>query len=89
MCIFLGFRPLPIGIDSFREIIEQGYYYIDKTAFIKELLDMKEKVNLFTRPRRFGKTLNLSMLQCFLKPGIAMPGSCLPGFLLWNRASGI
>lgn len=63
----MGFRPLPIGIDSFREIIEQGYYYIDKTAFIKELLDMKEKVNLFTRPRRFGKTLNLSMLQCFFE----------------------
>ncbi|HIV12604.1 MAG TPA: AAA family ATPase, partial [Candidatus Pullilachnospira stercoravium] len=58
----MGFRPLPIGIDDFREIIEQGYYYVDKTGLIKELLEMRGKVNLFTRPRRFGKTLNLSML---------------------------
>lgn len=62
-------RPLPIGIDNFREIIKNGYYYIDKTGFIKELLDMKGKVNLFIRPRRFGKTLNLSMLQSFFEMG--------------------
>lgn len=65
----MGFRPLPIGIDDFREIIEQGYYYVDKTGLIKELLEMRGKVNLFTRPRRFGKTLNLSMLQCFFEEG--------------------
>lgn len=65
----MGFKPLPIGVDNFKEIIEKGYYYVDKTEFIKELLDMKGKVNLFTRPRRFGKTLNLSMLQCFFERG--------------------
>lgn len=63
----MAFKPLPIGVDSFQEIIEKEYYYVDKTLFIKELLDMKGKVNLFTRPRRFGKTLNLSMLQCFFE----------------------
>lgn len=60
-------HPLPIGIDNFQEIIENGYYYVDKTLFIKELLDMRGKVNLFTRPRRFGKSLNMSMIQCFFE----------------------
>lgn len=63
----MAFKPLPIGVDNFQEMIEKGYYYIDKTLFIKKLLDMKGKVNLFTRPRRFGKTLNVSMLQCFFE----------------------
>ena len=63
----MAFKPLPIGVDNFQEMIEKGYYYVDKTLFIKELLDMKGKVNLFTRPRRFGKTLNVSMLQCFFE----------------------
>lgn len=60
-------RPLPVGIDSFEKLIQENYYYIDKTLLIKELLELKGEVNLFTRPRRFGKTLNLSMLQYFLK----------------------
>ena len=55
-------RPLPIGVDNFEKMISQGYYYIDKTLLIKELLDLKGEVNLFTRPRRFGRTLNLSMI---------------------------
>ena len=49
--------PLPIGVENFEDLREHGYYFVDKTLFIKELLDMKGKVNLFTRPRRFGKTL--------------------------------
>ena len=49
-------KPLPIGVDDFREIIIKNYYYVDKTLFIKELLDKKGKVNLFTRPRRKRKT---------------------------------
>ena len=62
----MEFKPLPIGVDSFEKLINNNYYYVDKTLLIKELLDKKEDVNLFTRPRRFGKTLNLSMLQyCF------------------------
>ena len=59
-------KALPIGVDNFKKIIESGYYYVDKTMMIKELLDLKREVNLFTRPRRFGKTLNLSMLRYFL-----------------------
>ncbi len=60
-------KPLPIGVDNFEKVIKDGYCYIDKTMFIKELLDLKGEVNLFTRPRRFGKTLNLSMLRYFLR----------------------
>ncbi len=60
-------KPLPIGVENFKDMVESEYYYIDKTMFIKELLDLKGKVNLFTRPRRFGKTLNLSMLRYFFE----------------------
>ena len=58
---------LPVGIENFEEIRTDGYYYIDKTKLIEQLLDNQGKVNLFTRPRRFGKTLNMSMLKYFLK----------------------
>ena len=60
-------QPLAIGVDDFEEIITKEYYYVDKTLLIKELLDKKGKVNLFTRPRRFGKTLNLSMLRYYFE----------------------
>ena len=60
-------KPLPIGVDNFEKVIKEGYCYIDKTMLIKELLDLKGEVNLFTRPRRFGKTLNLSMLRYFFE----------------------
>lgn len=60
-------RALPIGVENFEDIISSSYYYVDKTLFIKELLDSKGEVNLFTRPRRFGKTLNLSMLRYFFE----------------------
>lgn len=60
-------KPLAIGIDDFEEIITKEYYYVDKTLLIKELLDKKGKVSLFTRPRRFGKTLNLSMLRYYFE----------------------
>lgn len=53
---------LPMGIENFEEIRTKGYYYADKTGLIKTLLENPVKVNLFTRPRRFGKTLNMSML---------------------------
>ncbi len=61
------FKPLPIGIDNFEKLITRGYYFVDKTLMIKDLLDNKADVNLFTRPRRFGKTLNMSMLQYFFE----------------------
>lgn len=60
-------KPLPIGVDNFEKLIKDGYCYIDKTMFIKELLDLKGEVNLYIRPRRFGKTLNLSMLRYFFE----------------------
>lgn len=63
----MSYKPLPIGIDDFKKIRTGNYFYIDKTLLIKELLDMKGEVNLFTRPRRFGKTLNLSMLRYFFE----------------------
>ena len=63
----MEWTPLPIGVENFEEIIKKDYYYIDKTLLIKDLIDLKSKVNLFTRPRRFGKTLNMSMLRCFFE----------------------
>lgn len=60
-------KPLPIGVENFEKLITNDYYYIDKTLLIKELLERKGEVNLFTRPRRFGKTLNLSMLRYFFE----------------------
>ena len=63
----MSFKPLPIGIENFEKMITEGYYYIDKTLLIKELLDNKGYANLFTRPRRFGKTLTMSMLQYFFE----------------------
>ena len=60
---------LPLGIENFQEMRTGGYYYIDKTGLIRDLLENLGKVNLFTRPRRFGKTLNMSMLKCFFETG--------------------
>ena len=56
---------LPVGIEDFQEIRRLGFYYVDKTKLIEQLLENWGKVNLFTRPRRFGKTLNMSMLRYF------------------------
>ena len=60
-------KKLPIGIENFGEFFSEDFYYVDKTLFIKELLQNWGKVNLFTRPRRFGKSLNMSMLKCFFE----------------------
>ena len=62
-------KKLPIGIDGFEKIRTNDFYYADKTLFMKELLQNWGEVNLFTRPRRFGKTLNMSMLKCFFEVG--------------------
>ena len=57
---------LPVGIDSFEKIRRNNFYYIDKTKLIEQLVETGGEVTLFTRPRRFGKTLNMSMLKsCF------------------------
>lgn len=60
---------LPVGIEDFEEIHKAGFYYVDKTRLIEQLLEQWGKANLFTRPRRFGKTLNMSMLKCFFEIG--------------------
>ncbi len=60
---------LPVGIENFEEIRKEGFYYIDKTSLIEQLLNQWAKVTLFTRPRRFGKTLNMSMLRYFFSIG--------------------
>ena len=62
-------KKLPIGIENFGEFFSEDFYYVDKTLFIKELLQNWGKVNLFTRPRRFGKSLNMSMLKYFFEIG--------------------
>lgn len=60
---------LPIGIEDFKEVQKDGYYYVDKTALIEQVLEKRSKVTLFTRPRRFGKSLNMSMLKNFFEIG--------------------
>ena len=60
-------KALPIGISDFKTFHDKDYYYVDKTLFIKDIIDSKAYVNLFTRPRRFGKTLNLSMIKYFFE----------------------
>lgn len=62
-------RKLPMGIEDFERIQRDGFYYVDKTRMIKDLLENMALVNLFTRPRRFGKTLNMSMLKHFFEIG--------------------
>ena len=62
-------RKLPIGLDNFEKLRNNDFYYVDKTKLIQQLMESGEKVNLFTRPRRFGKTLNMSMLRYFFEIG--------------------
>lgn len=64
-----GKLKLPVGYENFAEIRETGFYYVDKTKLIEQLLEASSKVTLFTRPRRFGKTLNMSMLKYFFENG--------------------
>lgn len=63
----MKFKPLPIGVEDYKEFYTDNYYYVDKTIMIKKLIDRRSKVNLFTRPRRFGKTLTLSMLKYYFE----------------------
>lgn len=68
-------RPIPIGIEFYKEMITKGYYYIDKTLLIRDLLVQKNKVTLFTRPRRFGKTLQQSMIKTFFENEVLADGT--------------
>lgn len=67
-------KAIPIGIESYKEIIDKDYYYIDKTLLIRDLLMLKSKATLFTRPRRFGKTLAQSMLRTFFEREVSADG---------------
>lgn len=64
-----GKAKLPMGIENFEDIRKEDFYYVDKTILIRNLLENRSYVTLFTRPRRFGKTLNMSMLKYFFETG--------------------
>ena len=76
-----------IGYQNFREIREENIFYIDKTLLIKEWWEYADKVTLVTRPRRFGKTLNLSMLECFFSNQYANRGDLFEGLAIWDEKS--
>ena len=78
------FIKLPVGIENFEKIRRDGFYYVDKTGLIEQLLNNWGEVNLFTRPRRFGKTLNMSMLKCFFEIGTDQ--SLFEGLYISNKA---
>ena len=75
--------PLPIGVSDFKELVT-GYYYADKTLIFKELIDSKPKVSLFTRPRRFGKTLTMDMLKTFFEISEADTSEYFKGKSIWS-----
>lgn len=67
--MIIALKNLPVGVESFEEMRREEFYFVDKTGLIGDLLNNRGKVNLFTRPRRFGKTLNMSMLKSFFEIG--------------------
>ena len=78
-------RNVAIGIQNFSEIIEKKYFYVDKTSFIKEWWDSGDSVTLITRPRRFGKTLNMSMVEQFFSLDYANRGDLFEGLSIWKE----
>ncbi len=78
-------KTVGIGIQSFEEVIEGNYFYIDKTSFIKEWWESGDSVTLITRPRRFGKTLNMSMLEHFFSIQYADRGDLFEGLSIWEE----
>jgi len=78
-------RKVAIGIQSFDEIIEKNFFYVDKTHFIKEWWDSGDSVTLITRPRRFGKTLNMSMVEQFFSLKYARRGDLFEGLRIWQE----
>ncbi len=77
-------KSIPIGISDFKEFNESNYYYVDKSILIKNILDNRCKVTLFTRPRRFGKTLNLSMLKYYFEKTETDNSYLFEGLEIWN-----
>ncbi len=78
-------KVISIGNQGFDKIIENNYFYVDKTAFIKEWWESGDDVTLITRPRRFGKTLNMDMLKCFFSNEYAGRSDMFEGLSIWNE----
>ncbi|MBP1591039.1 MAG: AAA family ATPase, partial [Oscillospiraceae bacterium] len=79
-------RGIGTGVQSFSKLIEEKCFLVDKTKFIKDWWTTKDEVTLITRPRRFGKTLNMSMLECFFSPEYAGRADLFEGLHVWNDA---
>lgn len=77
-------KPLPIGISDFKTLIDGGYVYVDKTLWIQEVIEKGTHVALIPRPRRFGKTLNLSMLRYFFEKGEEDTSYLFKGLKIWE-----
>ena len=78
-------RTVAIGIQDFGDLIRKNCFYIDKTAFIKEWWESEDSVTLITRPRRFGKTLNMSMVEQFFSVDYAGKGDVFEGLSIWKE----
>ena len=78
-------RTVGIGIQDFEKMIEQEFFYVDKTVFIKEWWESNDDVPLIVRPRRFGKTLNISMLNRFFSLEYAGKGEVFEGLSIWTE----
>ena len=77
-------RTVSIGTQDFEKMIQRNCFYVDKTGFIKEWWESQDDVTLITRPRRFGKTLNMSMLECFFSNKYAGRSDLFEGLSIWN-----
>ena len=78
-------RNVAIGIQSFEKIIDGNYFYVDKTPFIKEWWESGDDVTLINRPRRFGKTLNMSMVEQFFSVDYKDRGDLFEGLSIWQH----
>src|SRR5471030_730136 len=78
-------KKIPIGISNFRELIKENYYFVDKSLLVKEFIENGAKIILTPRPRRFGKTLNMSMLKCFFDINMKEKTNRLNGELEYSR----
>ena len=78
-------RTVGIGIQSFEELRENNYFYVDKTSFIKEWWESGDEVTLISRPRRFGKTMNMNMLETFFSVEYADKGDLFEGLSIWKE----
>lgn len=78
-------RTVGIGIQDFGDLIRGNYFYVDKTAFIREWWESGDRVTLITRPRRSGKTLNMSMVQQFFSVDYANQGDLFEGLAVWKE----